>query len=273
MTASHRANDLEAITQESQTIWDSKAAFWDEQMAEGNAFHRVLIAPAVTRLLDPQPGEQILDVACGNGQFSRQLAAAGATVVATDFSQVFLNLAQARTAPDAAITYRLVDATDEAALLALGPASFAAAVCNMGLMDMPTITPLLRALAQLLRPGGRFVFSVQHPCFNNNSLVMTWEEGERDGTLVRTRGVRLSAYLDLPPTKGVGMPGEPAPHYYFHRPLHELIGACFAAGFMLDGLAEPAFAPGNHATDPLSWGTLPQFPPVFVVRLRLVPQP
>jgi 2-polyprenyl-3-methyl-5-hydroxy-6-metoxy-1,4-benzoquinol methylase len=123
---------LATLTRETQAIWDAKAAFWDERMGEGNAFHRVLVGPSVERLLAPQAGELILDIACGNGQFARHLATLGASVVATDFSPSFLERARARSGAVAdRIDYRLVDATDEAALLALGTGQFDGAVCNM----------------------------------------------------------------------------------------------------------------------------------------------
>ena len=263
---------LAALTRETQQIWDEKAAYWDERMGEGNAFHRALVGPAVESLLAPQAGELILDIACGNGQFSRRLAALGASVVATDFSPIFLERARARSAVVAPkIDYRLVDATDEAALLALGTGRFDAAVCNMALMDMTTIEPLLRALRALLKPGGRFVFAVPHPCFNSNATTLALEEEDRAGELRETRSVRIAAYLDIPPGKGAGMPGEPQPHYYFHRPLHELLGACFAVGFALDGLLEPAFGPDAADIRPLSWANFTQIPPALAARLRLFP--
>jgi 2-polyprenyl-3-methyl-5-hydroxy-6-metoxy-1,4-benzoquinol methylase len=273
MTQDKGADELAVLRQETQSLWEQKADFWDARMGEGNAFHKQLVAPAAERLLAPQPGETILDVACGNGQFSRQLAALGATVVATDFSATFLARAAARTIEHAErITYQQVDATDEAALLALGVGRFDAAVCNMALMDMPTIAPLLRALRQLLRSGGRFVFTVQHPCFNNNATRLTFEEEDRAGELRETRGVRIAEYLHIPPGKGVGMPGEPVPHYSFHRPLHELLGECFAAGFALDGLEEPAFAPETTSSRALSWAHYRQIPPALVARLRPMPR-
>jgi ubiquinone/menaquinone biosynthesis C-methylase UbiE len=125
-------------------------------MGEGNQFQRVLVGPASERLLQVQPGQVILEIACGNGVFSRRLASLGAWVVATDFSATFLDLARARTVehPER-IEYRLVDATDESQLLALGERRVDAAVCNMALMDMAAIEPLMRALARLLKPGGR----------------------------------------------------------------------------------------------------------------------
>src|SRR5215813_3213013 len=67
--------------------WDMNARFWDERMADGNDFFISLIWPSVEKLLSPQPGEKLLDIACGNGLTSRRLAHAGAAVVAFDFSE------------------------------------------------------------------------------------------------------------------------------------------------------------------------------------------
>jgi len=73
----------------------------------------------------------------------------------------------------------------------------------------------------------------------------------------------------MPPVKGAGAPGEPAPHYYYHRPLSALLGAAFAAGFVLDGLLEPAFRAEDAAqARPLQWQKLRQIPPVLSGRLR-----
>jgi SAM-dependent methyltransferase len=265
-------DDLETLRHETQRIWDAKAEHWDSQMGEGNQFQRVLVGPSSERLLAIQPGETILDLACGNGVFSRRLAALGALVVATDFSQRFLDLARSRPSEHAdRIEYRQVDATDESALLALGERRFDAVVCNMALMDMPTIEPLLRALPRLLKPTGRFGFTVPHPAFNvptGSQLVL--EETDRNGRLEEVYAVKLFGYVDVPPARGVGMIGEPEAHYYFHRPLHVLLGACFAAGFVLDGLEEPHFGPDDTSRRrPLGWGNFKQIPPVLAARLRL----
>ena len=262
--------DYARLNRESREIWDAKAAFWDDRMGDGNLFQQMLVGPAAERLLNVQADQTILDVACGNGVFARRLGALGARVVATDFSQRFLDLAAAR-GPEVAdrIEYRLVDATDETALLGLGDGRFDAAVCNMALMDMPVIEPLFRALTRLLRPGAPFVFTVQHPAFNSNAVRFGLEEDESTGIVTVMRYVRLAEYLRVPPGKGAGMPGDPEPHWYFHRPLGELLGACFAAGFVLDGLEEPAFRPEDASGPPLSWTRYTEIPPVLVARLRV----
>ena len=150
----------------------------------------------------------------------------------------------------------------------LGEGRFDAAVCGMALMDMATITPLLGGLGSLLKPGGRFVFSVLHPCFNSTGCTLTAEVEDREGELRTTHAVKVARYLSLGPEKGIGIPGQPTAHYYFHRPLSALFSACFRVGFVLTGLEEPAF-PQRENARPLNWESLPGIPPVLVSRMEL----
>jgi 2-polyprenyl-3-methyl-5-hydroxy-6-metoxy-1,4-benzoquinol methylase len=272
MPADAVSDDARQLADEVREIWDAKAAFWDERMGDGNAFQRVLIGPSSERLLAIRPGELVLEIACGNGVFTRRLAQLGARVVATDVSRRFLELAAARPVdhPER-IEYRYLDATDADALLALGEARFDAAVCNMALMDIPDVEPLLRTLPRLLKAEGRFVFSIPHPAFNSNATSFGLEEEDRAGELVEKRYVKISGYLRVPPGKGMGMPDEPEPHWYFHRPLSALFGSCFAAGFVLDGLEEPSFGPEDASPRPLSWLNYRDIPAVLVARMRPAP--
>lgn len=262
---------IRALNEEGRQLWDAKAAFWDDLHGdEGNAFHQRLVAPALEGLLELQPGERVLDVACGNGVVARRLAELGAQVTATDFSAALIAAAQARgQASGHAIDYRVVDATDEAALGALGEAVFDAVVCTMALMDMPTIAPLFRAVSRLLTPAGRFVFVTAHPAFNSNNPGFFTEVEDHDGGMIVRRGLKITAYLDVPPVKAAGAANEPNPHYYYHRPLGELIGTATDAGLVLDGIREVAFTPEDFRVDrEPSWMNMPQIPPVMAGRLR-----
>jgi ubiquinone/menaquinone biosynthesis C-methylase UbiE len=251
-------------------IWNRNAPFWDEAMKEGNSFNNQLVVPSTQRLLELKPGEWVLDIACGNGNFSRRLAQWGAHVVAFDFSEAFIERARARTVEFAdRIDYRVIDASRGEDLLALGERRFDAAVCNMALMDMAQIDPLLESLARLLKPGGRFVFSVTHPCFNNLGSVKVMEEEDREGEIVTRYGVKVFGYITPKAGKGLGMIGQPQPQYYFERPLSVLLQHGFRAGFVLDGLEEPAFDVQNQAKRPLSWENFSEIPPALVARLRL----
>src|SRR5450759_3934510 len=76
------SDELSQYNNESREAWDANAAFWDKKMGEGNDFVNILQWPAILRLLDPQAGQNILDIATGNGLTARRLNALGARVTA-----------------------------------------------------------------------------------------------------------------------------------------------------------------------------------------------
>jgi 2-polyprenyl-3-methyl-5-hydroxy-6-metoxy-1,4-benzoquinol methylase len=264
--------DLQRASEETRQAWNANAAFWDERMGEGNDFVEVLIWPPTERMLAVQPGERVLDIACGNGLTSRRLAAMGAEVVAIDFAEELIARARQRKTQHAEqITYHVLDATDETALLALGEGHFDAALCQMALFDMAEIDPLMRALSHLLRPRGRFVFSVIHPCFNNPHMAHVAEMEDREGDIVTVYSVKVFGYMTPSVSKGSAIAGQPRPQLYFHRPLQGLLGAGFGAGLVLDTLEERAFPPDHPSgRGLLTWGgSFCEIPPVLVARLRL----
>ncbi len=262
--------DEKQLNDEGRAIWDAKARFWDALHGEGgNRFHQRLIEPSVLQLLGLRAGERVLDIGCGNGALARKMAELGAQVDAVDFSPKMIALARRRS-PGGAIGYNVVDATDESALLRLGERRYDAITCTMALMDMPSIRPLFRAASQLLREDGCLVFATAHPAFNSNNPIFLHEIADQAGQVQESYAVKLVAYLDMPPVKGSGAPGEPLPHTYYHRPLAELLQAAFDAGFALDALLEPAFTQADaDQAQGLTWAKLTQIPPVLTGRLRL----
>ena len=265
------SQDFSALNQESIAIWEQMAPWWDSQMGEdGNRTHRELVAPATERLLGISADEMVLEAACGAGIFARRMAELGASVVAFDASEAFLDIARKRTAGYAGrIELRRIDATDEKELLALGERRFDAAVCNMALMDMADIRPLASALSRLLKPGGRFVFTVPHPCFNTASVKRAVEEEDRDGELRTVYYAKVSEYITPTAGRGTGIPGQPAPHYYFDRPLSVLFRTFFEAGFVMDALEEPVAEMRTDGDRPLSWSKFPEIPSVLAARMVL----
>ena len=257
------------MNDESVQIWDRNADYWDQRMGEGNDFHKLLIEPTQIRLLELQGGEMVLDVACGNGQFARKMADLGANIVAVDASEKMLQKAKARSTDYAdRIEYRVVDCTDTAQLASLGERQFDRITCTMALMDICEIRPLASMVARLLKPGGHFLFSVLHPCFNSGLSRQVMERHDLGGDLVEEYFVRVCDYADPRTDKGVAMPGQPLPQYYFHRSLTILLNSFFAEGLVLDGLKEPTF--GANANETKLFDMVYQkIPPALVARLRL----
>ncbi|URD61935.1 class I SAM-dependent methyltransferase [Sphingomonas sp. KRR8] len=101
---------------------------------------------AALRLLDPRPGERILDVGCGDGALTEQIIAAGAEVVGVDKSESMVAAAIAR-----GLDARVVDAADLPF-----KAEFDAAFSNASLHWMLDKDEVASGLARALRPEGRF---------------------------------------------------------------------------------------------------------------------
>ena len=126
-------------TEESKKIWEENAQFWDNAMGdESNEFHREVVRPKVTELLSPNPADYILDIACGNGNYSSYLAQRGASVVAFDYSKKMIELAKRRQSQYAKqIEFCVADATDRKSILELKRnRAFTKAVSNMAIMDI-----------------------------------------------------------------------------------------------------------------------------------------
>jgi SAM-dependent methyltransferase len=249
-------------------VWDALAEWWDDAIGDGNPTQDLLVEPTQERLLALSPGEEVLDIACGAGRFTRRMAAAGARVVAFDHAAAFIARARRRTPPDLgrSIDYRVLDAHDRRALLGLGEQRFDAAVCTMALMDMASITPLLSTLPRLLRPGGRFVFSVTHPVFNSGDARLMAETAAVDTRI----SIKVTDYLTPRVAREIAVPGQPLEQHCFHRPLSMLLNACFDHGLVLDRLEEPAFGPSGVPPDQrtVRWQHVDRLPQVLVARLR-----
>jgi SAM-dependent methyltransferase len=175
-----------------RAAWDENASYWDARLVQPDSWQQTIVFPVVLGLLDLAPGERVLEVACGNGLLAQRMADAGVEVLATDFSEEQMRFAAGRIT-DPKVTLAEADVTARDALASLG-VGFDAVVCSMALMDISDIEPLAGALPSLLRPGGRFVFSVTHPAFNNMSLVHVKERRMRGNVLVDELSVRVSRY-------------------------------------------------------------------------------
>src|SRR5258708_5847660 len=124
MTTENTSQQID-LKEEPRNAGDKNATFWDAKMRDGNDFQRILVGPASERLLNLQPGETVLEIACGNGVFARRMAQLGVHVIATDFSEQLLEHARARTSEHHdRIEYRLLHATPEAQIFPLGKPRF-----------------------------------------------------------------------------------------------------------------------------------------------------
>jgi len=110
------------------------------------------LAGEVCRLLDAKPGERVLDLGCGTGHLTRQIADAGVDVVGLDVSREMIEQAR-REHP----TVRFEIADGHA--FELGE-RFDAVFSNAALHWMPELDRVFSRVHAHLKPGGRFVFEM-----------------------------------------------------------------------------------------------------------------
>ncbi len=218
--------------------WAQMAAYWDEKFGdEGDLWHRSLIDPPLLKLVGDVAGQRVLDLACGNGYLSRRFARQGATVTGVDASAPIIERAQAREDREPlGITYHIVDA---AHLEMLADESFDLVFSNMALMDIEDAAGAIQEAARVLRPQGRFVASINHPCFDivNDS---GWEiEIIYPNTTAWRKVTRYRKLAEA--TVPWSLPsGEVYETHAHHRPLSWYFQALRAAGFVVAALEEPA---------------------------------
>ncbi|HZY57825.1 MAG TPA: class I SAM-dependent methyltransferase, partial [Rubrobacteraceae bacterium] len=102
-----------------------------------------------------RPGERALDLACGTGSLTRDLArrvGKEGYVLGVDFSREMLRAAEKRPVPG--VEYRLGDATN---LVGVESDSFDAATIAYGARNIPDLDALFTEMARAVRPKGRVV--------------------------------------------------------------------------------------------------------------------
>jgi trans-aconitate methyltransferase len=120
---------------------------WDASRYAGHGRFVALLAESLVDALDPQPGERILDLGCGDGFLTRRIAASGATVVAVDSSPEMVAAAKEQGADARCVNAESLPFDQE----------FDAVFSNAALHWMSDHDAVLRGVRQALKPGGRFV--------------------------------------------------------------------------------------------------------------------
>jgi ubiquinone/menaquinone biosynthesis C-methylase UbiE len=181
--------------------------------------------PALARLLPPLGGARVIELGCGDGALARRLADAGARrVLAVDGSARMLALAAAR--PHPRVRYRRADIET----LSLPAASADCVVSSLALHYVRDYGGLIGRVARWLRPGGRLVFSMEHPVCTAANPMTGW---------VTAGGATVWPVDDYAEETGRAQQWLGRGVLKYHRRMSTVIGAILAAGLAVTGLDEP----------------------------------
>jgi trans-aconitate methyltransferase len=125
------------------------AAKWDAGLYDAKHAFVWENAKGVVELLAPKPGERILDLGCGTGTLTSEIAASGAEVLGVDRSPEMIEEARKKFP---ALRFEVCDARS----LEFS-AEFDAVFSNAALHWIPEASLVLKGVARSLKPGGRFV--------------------------------------------------------------------------------------------------------------------
>jgi len=238
---SFKIEPLERVTEAvSRASWDSAAGWWTSRTtAKGDVNREWVIDPALFRLLGDVRGLRILDAGCGSGYLSRLLAARGAKMVGADHSQKLLEFARRAEAKEPrGIRFHR---TDLARMARFKDGTFDVVVSNVVMQDVVAFEKAFAEFRRVLRPGGRLLFSVTHPCFERPVPGMWVREPTDSERIEDWRGLLLDHYFDRV-ALWWGPSGEPA-MVGFHRTLEDYASALHAAGLQITRLEEPVPSP------------------------------
>jgi SAM-dependent methyltransferase len=200
-----------------------------------------LVREADARLLGDVSGRRVLEVGCGAAMCARWLATQGAQVVGIDLSAGMLGHAVAAAARTG-VSVPLVQAGAEA--LPFAAASFDLACSAFGAVPfVADSAAVMREVARVLRPGGRWVFATTHP--------IRWafpDDPGPDGLVAQL------PYFDRTPYVETDRTGTPV-YVEHHRTLGDRVREIVAAGLVLTDLIEPEW-PAGHSREWGQWSPL-----------------
>jgi 2-polyprenyl-3-methyl-5-hydroxy-6-metoxy-1,4-benzoquinol methylase len=227
-------------SQANKTGWENVSRWYGEHVKEEGNLLTSVVYPAVLKELGDLHGKKLLDIACGEGAFSRLAANAAASVAGFDVAPSLIARAKQSAPRNAA--YFVADAENFAN--SLKNEKFDAAVCVLAIQNIKNFEKVFANASASLKPGSLFVIAMNHPVFRiPRQSAWGWEEERK----IQYR--RVDAYMSDLTIPIVAHPGEKnsAKTYSFHRPISAYVNALAKYGFAVTGMEELT---SNRQSDP-----------------------
>ena len=254
-SAKPKANS-QKLTAGNSTSWGGVAGWYDTHLEKsGDTYHEKVVYPNLLRILDDIKGKRILDLACGQGQFSRIMRDGGAYITGVDLGKELIAIAEAnnksiKETGTHKVTYFSGSADD---LYMLKDESFDTVVCILALQNIEKLQKTIEEAKRVLVKGGSFIFVLNHPMFRNPRHTH-WGYDESHNVQYR----RVDEYMSESHVKIDMTPGSATKKKFtvsFHRPLQMYVKALAKQGMLVSRLEEwvshreSEKGPKKHAED------------------------
>ena len=213
------------------TLWDQASRWYDSLVgSQGTDFQKDIIMPGVLKMLNAKKGDRIMDIACGQGVFSRFLSRKGMLVEGLDSSAELIN--RAKTRSNSSLRFRVGDVADSENFK---KDRFDGMACLMAIQNIENIEALFKNAAIGLKPQCPLVVVMTHPCFRiPRQTHWGWDE-EKKIEYRRIDHYRTETNVPIltPP-----FANKDSFTLTYHRPLESYFAELSSAGFAVDGLEE-----------------------------------
>jgi len=199
------------------------------QMAQTNPHRMHFIMPFTFKQLGDVSSKAILDLGCGEGGYSRELARKGAIVTAVDCAVSAIKYCKSKAKEEELeITYHVRNSCD---LYDLEDESFDVVLASMMLMDCEDFEGTIKEIVRVLKPSGKLFASVCHPCFHYSGGI-----GRQDTGL--DKKVVVSNYYQ-PTEWEAPLSSGSVPVVWRHRTVEDYVKAFIKCGLTITDVSEP----------------------------------
>jgi ubiquinone/menaquinone biosynthesis C-methylase UbiE len=213
------------------TSWNESAQWYSNYLeTTEDSYQKQVILPNLLRVLDIKKGTRVLDIACGQGFFSREFAQAGADVVGADLSTELIQ--EAKKLSNDTVQYYVSRADN---VNFAKDATFDAATVVLAIQNIENVAGVFAEARRVLKKEGRLVLVMMHPAFRIPEHT-SWGWDEEKGAQYR----RVDRYLSASRAELLVHPGKAnSPKTIsYHRSLQDFSKALFKAGFAITRLEE-----------------------------------
>ncbi len=217
------------------TDWNNVANWYDNYLAGEDTYQAQVIAPNLLRLIAPQKGQRILDVACGQGYFARICATKAGEVVGIDQSSVLIEKAKTNAAAN-----ELYITGNAETLDAYKIEQFDIIFSVLALENIKNISAVMQGIQQSLKEGGKIIFVLLHPAFR---IPQHTDWGYDSKKTVQYRKVEkylseINIPIELSPFKNKTDNKQTPSTITFHRSLQWYMKVFRNAGFAITNIEE-----------------------------------
>ena len=187
------------------------------------------IMPYTLQQLGDVSGEKVLDLGCGEGRYSRELAQMGADVTAIDCAEFSIGYAKKKAQENGLNIIHYIRNSND--LYDISSSGFDIVLCSMMLMDCEDLYGTVKEIARVLKPSGKLFVSVLHPCFSGKNI------GRQDEGINRKVVVENYFYpteWEQPISKNSA-----TPVIWRHRTLQDYVKVFVKCGLKIVDLNEP----------------------------------